>query len=90
MIYLLDRRLCRMFIYTECLSFEKSVQLATEMLGDTYYDGLRENCEHTVRFLKTGVKESLQVRDSLSYIIDLVCGGSVPKFLRVPGIISSH
>ena len=70
----LMKPLCRKFLYHEqCLDFEKSMKLAEAMKREDEeveseccckrYCVCTNNCEHSVRYMKTGKKESLQVLD---------------------------
>ena len=85
---LFEKQLCRKFIYDDkCLTFAESVKLAESMVGDGQYNLVYDNCEHTARFLKTGRKESLQVKNACWYAFNLLCT-NVPKFLRAAAVRS--
>ena len=79
---LLEKQLCRKFIYDECLPFEESVKLAEKMVGDKKYNPFTDNCEHTARYLKTRKKESKQVENACVDVFNLLFT-TVLKFLRV-------
>ena len=78
---LLEKQLCRKFIYDECLPFEESVKLAEKMVGDKKYNPITDNCEHSARYLKTGRKESKQVENACVHALNMLYS-IVPKFLR--------
>ena len=80
---LLEKTLCKKFVYDACLPLETSVKLADLLIetGDKDYDLSIKNCEHTVRLLKTGTIESIQVEETVSNIIRSLAAFS-PKIGR--------
>ena len=54
--------ICRKYIYENENSFEESIKMALTVVGKGRYNLFNKNCECFVRWLKTGVSESLQVK----------------------------
>ena len=80
---ILEKTLCVKYVYENCLPFEKSVDIAEALIArrDREYSLFFKNCEHTVRFLKTGKKESKQVPGKILNLFESLLGPLPGKVL---------
>ena len=77
---LLNNSICRKYIYETALPFEQSVEMALSRLGEEGYNLFKNNCECFVRWLKTGVHESIQVKQAPWRVLSRIAAtfGKVP------------
>lgn len=59
----LDGGIPELVPYGECFPDERVINRAQSRIGENLYDLFQNNCEHFARWCKTGVSESVQVRD---------------------------